>query len=100
MGREVRGGRHDRSLWCLRYDVVVDVHLHEGRVEGFADLSSCDGVQVLCARVMLVGMIAMRAGATSCGERSLLRARLRSCLLAFIEFLRIFTCRLCSPMRS
>src|SRR3954465_4798207 len=85
-GRNICGGCHDRSLWRLWDDVVVGVHLHEGRVEGSGHLATCSGVHVLYARMMLVGVVAMRDGAANGGERSSPRARLRRRLLAFVEY--------------
>src|SRR3954470_2620951 len=38
VGREVCIGCYDRSLRCLRYDVAVSIHLHEGCVEGSGHL--------------------------------------------------------------
>src|SRR4051812_8333958 len=85
MGREICGSCHDRSLRPLRYDVVVDVHLHERRVKGSGDLAMCSRIHVFRTRAMIVSIVAMRAGAASGGERSSPRARLQGYLLAFVE---------------
>src|SRR3954466_6114232 len=86
VGREVRSGSYDRGLRCLRDDVAVGIHLHEGCVEGSGHLTALLGVHVLRSGAVLVVVVAVRAGADAHGgERTSSRAGLRGCLLAFAE---------------